>query len=75
MEDQSGAAARTVHCACDGLDGQHTIDQGQGSELHVLHGRPVFLKMTKRALKAHQTEDQVDMVIGKDNGKWLPQHV
>ncbi len=69
--------------SCDGLDGQHTVIKARGVNYTVymearrvpVEAATVFLKMTKRALKAHQMEDQVDMVIGKDNGKWLPQHV
>ncbi len=45
---------------CFGLDGQHTVDHGQGCELNSLHGgvpveaTTVFSEMANRALKAHQ---------------------
>jgi hypothetical protein len=35
----------------------------------------VFPEITQRALKAHQEEGLVDMVIRRDNLKWQPQPV
>jgi hypothetical protein len=69
-----------VHRASDGLDGQHTVDQGQGSELHSLYGGQESPsggcgRYDQEGTEGASDRGQVDMVIGKDNGKWLPPHV
>jgi hypothetical protein len=49
--------------------------RGVNFTAYVKEAATVFPEMTKRSLRAHQTEGLVDMVSGRDIERWLPQYM
>ncbi|MFN9907708.1 MAG: hypothetical protein ACK56F_16545, partial [bacterium] len=63
-----------VRGASPGLGGTQQLDQGSRCELHDTFGaaREAFSEIALSGVTVSQAAGLVDMIIGRDNPKWMP---